>query len=349
MSPTILEIKLSELTENQWEEVLKELKPSIHKVDRDATDIWYAFYPLALHRFLERAEDPEKAAQEFVLQGKYKLSDNIDESHDFLYGHRFWADVKHAIAARAEAFDKEELNLLEEMRAIAKSVSAGSNVEESLVVGITFVGLMTLNQTGLEKFSETPRDISKPKGILSGSPDQIIESRSKEPGQGFFGFLKTIDKEYKVRWDENDKKATFKVIHDEEIASGAARDQSREWRARDERCKEGEGVIPVECRAAACGTCWVGVIGGAEKLSDVERLEKKQVKVFGYKQEEEARPTIRLACQARAEGSVSIVLPPWNGVFGKKIYGVEEVRLRPATSTAAKQRQAIAEALSENE
>jgi hypothetical protein len=26
---------------------------------------------------------------------------------------------------------------------------------------------------------------------------------------------------------------------------------------------------------------------------------------------------IRLACQAQALGAVSIVIPPWNGVFGK--------------------------------
>jgi hypothetical protein len=26
---------------------------------------------------------------------------------------------------------------------------------------------------------------------------------------------------------------------------------------------------------------------------------------------------IRLACQAQTHGAVSIVIPPWNGVFGK--------------------------------
>ena len=50
--------------------------------------------------------------------------------------------------------------------------------------------------------------------------------------------------------------------------------------------------------------------------------------VFGYKQGDEAKPIMRLACQAQAEGNVSIVIPPWNGVFGKKIYGVEVVQSR---------------------
>ena len=52
------------------------------------------------------------------------------------------------------------------------------------------------------------------------------------------------------------------------------------------------------------------------------------MKVFGYNQPEEAKPFMRLACQAKANGNVSIVIPPWNGVFGKRVYGnVEDVEL----------------------
>ena len=72
----------------------------------------------------------------------------------------------------------------------------------------------------------------------------------------------------------------------------------------------------MECRAASCGTCWIGVIGGAEKLSPVvDRDERRRMKVFGYLDSAEERPLIRLACQAKAHGAVSIVIPPWNGVF----------------------------------
>jgi len=60
------------------------------------------------------------------------------------------------------------------------------------------------------------------------------------------------------------------------------------------------------------------VLGGAEKLSPVvERDEARRMRVFGYLDSEERQPLIRLACQARARGAVSIVIPPWNGVFGK--------------------------------
>src|SRR6266511_440255 len=47
----------------------------------------------------------------------------------------------------------------------------------------------------------------------------------------------------------------------------ARSDRSHNWRELDPR--RIEGPIPVECRSASCGTCWVGVLGGAEKLSDV--------------------------------------------------------------------------------
>jgi hypothetical protein len=59
------------------------------------------------------------------------------------------------------------------------------------------------------------------------------------------------------------------------------------------------------------------VLGGAEKLSDVTAREGKQIKLFGYIETEEPKPLIRLACMAQSAGAVSIVIPPWNGVFGK--------------------------------
>jgi uncharacterized 2Fe-2S/4Fe-4S cluster protein (DUF4445 family) len=50
------------------------------------------------------------------------------------------------------------------------------------------------------------------------------------------------------------------------------------------------------------------------------------MKEFGYITTDEPKPLIRLACQAQVSGAVSIVIPPWNGVFGKY--------LQPAVETA---------------
>jgi ferredoxin len=147
------------------------------------------------------------------------------------------------------------------------------------------------------------------------SPEQILRERAKDDSQGLLGFLKTIDKKWTVTHDENDDAAKYKLNNAQDLAWGAEADRSRDWKALDPR--RIEGPIPVECRSASCGTCWVGVLGGAEKLSDVAAREGKQIKLFGYINTTEPKPLIRLACQAQAQGAVSIVIPPWNGVFGK--------------------------------
>jgi len=143
----------------------------------------------------------------------------------------------------------------------------------------------------------------------------VERERAVDDSQGFFAFLKTVDKKWTVTYDENDERAKYRLNHLQDLAWGAAEDRSRDWREIDPR--RVEGPIPVECRSASCGTCWVGVLGGAEKLSDVAAREGKKIKEFGYVDTSESKPLIRLACQAQAQGAVSIVIPPWNGVFGK--------------------------------
>ncbi|MBA3784449.1 MAG: 2Fe-2S iron-sulfur cluster binding domain-containing protein [Acidobacteria bacterium] len=336
---------LNKFDENDWLKAINELLPIMHEVDRDATQIWFRFYPLTLFKYLQSAEDKAAAIQKFVMQGNYELKNQIDSSHKFLYGHRFWMEVKTAILERAESFENSGSEF--EAKIIAKLVADKLKVNESLLVGITHVGLMTLTQVGLENFKSSPGKTEKPTGLLKKSPEQIVKERAKDDSQGLLGFLKTINKQWTVRYDESKDNGKFKLMDDEEIASGAARDQSQNWLAQDARC--GEGVIPVECRSAACGTCWVGILGGAEKLSDVATRERKQMKIFGYNQGDAPKPLLRLACQARANGKVSIVIPPWNGVFGKKIYGnVEEIELEPATTSAAKLRETIANAIDNN-
>lgn len=335
---------LNKFSENDWLKALSELLPAIHQVDRNAAQIWFRFYPLALHRYLQTAEDKAVAVQKFVMQGKYELKDQIDSSHEFLYGHRFWDTVKSEIIKRAETFDNGNVNLTSEIKQIASAVAANAKTSEPLTVGITAVGLMTLAQVGFDNFKNAKGAIKNPTDLMKKSPDQIVKERAKDDSQGLLGFLKTIDKQWTVRYDESADNGKFKLMNDEELASGAARDQSQNWLAKDARC--GEGVIPVECRSAACGTCWVGILEGAEKLSDVAPRERKQMKVFGYNQPDEAKPILRLACQAKAHGAVSIVIPPWNGVFGKKVYAnVEEIELEPATTSAAKLRETIADAV----
>lgn len=315
---------LTQQDETAWAQALQELLPAIHEVDRTATQIWFAFFPLALQRALATAADPAQLAQKLLLQGKYNLKDQIDTSHTFLYGHRFWPEIKLATiahAARCKATDTA--SLAAQIRAVAHAVATERRMSEALLVGITAVAFMTLQQTGMPAFRATPGKVALDREHAKLSPADIMRARARDDSQGLLGFLRTTDKHWTVVWNENNEAARFKMVNSQEVASAAATDK-RDWWQSDPRCTIGEGPIPVQCRSASCGTCWVGVLGGAEKLSDVGPRERKAMKLFGYIDTDEPKPIIRLSCQAQGTGAVSIVIPPWNGVFGKYVRGQQD-------------------------
>jgi ferredoxin len=301
---------------SDWDRAVSEIMADVHEVDRTATSIWFKFYPLALYRALAAADDSAALAKRLLMQGNYKLKDQIGSSHQFLYGHRFWPQAKQAVEARTASFAAPGATLSGEIRAVAGVVAQQTGAAESLTLGISAVALMTLVQSGLALFKAAPAQMLLDKSHARRKPEQVLAERARDDSQGPLGFLRTIDKKWSVCYNENKSSARFRIMDDEQIASAAAKDQSQNWSAQDARCIE--GPIPVECRSAACGTCWVGVLGGREKLSDVATLEGKRIKQFGYINTDEAQPEIRLACMAQARGTVSIVIPPWNGVFGKQ-------------------------------
>jgi len=310
---------LNEHDEEAWAAALTTLLRSIHEVDRNATQIWFSFYPLGLFLALQQVEDPQKLAQQLLLQGNYLLRDQIDSSHTFLYGHRFWPEVKRETQKYAREFGgpvgEIKVSLSDQIMAVAQKVASSVKADQSLVAGITAVAFMTIRQVGLDTFEQSPGKVMIDKKHARRSPDEILRERAKDDSQGLLGFLKTVNKKWTVTYDENDEAAKYRLNHIQDLAWGAADDRSKNWREIDPR--RVEGPIPVECRSASCGTCWVGVLGGAEKLSDVAAREGKKIKEFGYIDTTESKPIIRLACQAQAHGAVSIVIPPWNGVFGK--------------------------------
>jgi len=315
---TVIENFLGRQTEADWSQTLADLLPAIHEVDRTATRIWFAFFPLGLAQALEQAEDPALLARKLLLQGKYYLKDQVDSSHKFLYGHRYWPEVKKAVAEYAGSLAATDSSTLTgHIREVARRVATQLKTDESLLIGITAVAFMTLQQVGSAAFkAAAPHPLATNRKHARKSPEQVLKERARDNSQGLLGFLRTTNKEWTVAFDEADKSARFKLLHGQEVASGAATDK-RDWVARDARCTVGEGPIPVQCRSASCGTCWVGVLGGAEKLSDVSPRESKMMKEFGYINTDEPKPIIRLSCQAQGFGAVSIVIPPWNGVFGK--------------------------------
>lgn len=335
---------LETFDEGAWVAAITSIAGEMHEVDRVATQLWFRFYPLDLVRYLESSDDVETAMKGIALEGDFGLLDKIDSSHKFLYGHRYWPQVKQAIIERSGSSDIFS-DIETEIRSIARAVSEKTSVELGLVLGISAVGLMTLVQAGIEDFKSSAGSVEKPRGLMARSPNEIVAERKKDDSQGILGFLRTVDKEYSLFFDALEYSGKCKVINEEELASASQKDHSRDWQSLDERCWD--GPIPIECTSASCGTCWVGVLGGAEKLSEPSVRERRQMKVFGYGQPEDQKPFLRLACQAKASGNVSIVIPPWNAVFGKKVRGnVEEVDLEPATTSAKRLRETIASAVS---
>ena len=332
---------LAQFPENAWFEAADTIAPEVHEVDRNAFRIWLRFYPLAFNRFLETVENREETLGKMAVQGDFELKSQISTSHFFLYGSRFWGSVKAEIEAMAGAKSASK-GLVELVRAVADGAAARSKTSVDLTLGISIVGLMTLNQVGLEAFKNDGGSGVTPSGVMTKSPDAIVRERHKDDSQGLFSFLKSVDKKFTVNWCDSKSAGSFRITNDADIATASALDRSEDWKGRDERCWE--GVVPVECRSGACGTCWVGVLGGEEKLSEVQRLERKQMSIFGYNQPDGPKPYMRLACQAKAYGNSTVVIPPWNGVFGRKVYKVEESKLEPATTSARKLRETIATA-----
>lgn len=326
-SETSFENFLRRYDETAWARALDRLLPDIHEVDRNATSIWFAFFPLALARAFEQSDEPEQLAKRLLMQGAYRLADRIDSSHTFLYGHRYWPEVKRALVARARQFTDEtqpgDDALAAFIRDAARALATEKKIEESLLLGITAVALMTLRQVGMEAFAASPGEVRLDGRRARQSPAKILQERARDDSQGLLGFLRTTDKRWTVVWNEDDPTARFQLMHLQEVASAAATDK-HDWSQVDPRCTVGEGPIPVQCRSASCGTCWVGVLGGAEKLTAVSPRERKAMQLFGYVDTDEPKPLIRLSCQAQGEGAVSIVIPSWNGVFGKYLRRLKE-------------------------
>lgn len=310
---------LAQHDDQAWLRTVDRLESAIHPVDRTATRIWFHFYPLALQRAMDTAPDPVWLARKLLLSGTWRLADQIDRSHAFLHGHRYWREVKAAVCAFAvRAVAPNSLDLGSQVQELARALAGDLGVSADRLVGIVAVGMRTLQQVGLDQLARAPGDVDVPTAWAARGPDQVLAARARDDRQGVFGVLRGDRKRWSVVFDERDPAARFPLVHSQQIASAAALD-ARDYRARDSRCSE--GPIPVECRSCSCGTCWVGVLGGAEKLSVMEDREREKLAACGYGTSDEPRPLIRLACMAEAYGTVTIVIPPWNGQLGRLVRG----------------------------
>jgi ferredoxin len=313
---------LAQFDDDAWLRAVDRLQGAIHPVDRAATRAWFHFYPLRLQQALGQSSEPEAMASHLRLQGRWRLADQRESSHWFLFGHRYWAEVRAAVAeVGAASAAPGSLDLAAQVQAIAKGVAARRKIDPSWVVGITAIALRTLRQVGLPTMTGAAPGGGPPIGGPAATPDRLVAQRRRR-SRRWLGLLTGRQQTSRVTFDERPPGRSFPLIASQHVTTAAALD-SRDYRHDDPRCTE--GPIPVHCRSCSCGTCWVGILDGAERLSPVEPRERTTISSLGYLRSDEPHPVVRLACMAQAFGPVTVVIPPWNGQIGTRL---EKVRAR---------------------
>ena len=304
-------------SQDAWLRALDEIDASIHVVDREATRVWFAFWPLELHDALVESPDskgPMQIARLMDLEGNWRLEEQIDSSVSFLYGAHYWARVKNAVLAEAEGTSG---SLALTIRSIAEKAGAAERVDPSLLLGISAVGLMMFRQVGFEPF-ERSKDAKAAPPLLPRDPALVMAKRVRRSSDGLFTFLKGVNRKWDVRWEEKRTDGTFRAINGQDIAM-AGGDTGCDYRHLDYR--RPAGPVPVECRVGSCGYCWIGVLAGRENLSPMTSFERERLRYFGYdtvNPPEETNPLIRLACQSQCQGDVTLTISPWNGELDRR-------------------------------
>ena len=97
---------LGQLGEEEWDNALSRLLPSIHQVDQVATQIWFGFWPLKLSRLVKDSRNLEQTARDLLLDGNYQLDEQLDASVTFLYSSLYWTQIKQALAAHVDCSDQ---------------------------------------------------------------------------------------------------------------------------------------------------------------------------------------------------------------------------------------------------
>lgn len=307
---TIFESYLHRLGEDDWAESLARILPRIHPADRRAARIWFAFWPLKLRLALDRSPDPAHVFKEFQLDGNPRLEEQIEASVAFLFGSKYWPEVKQAVAAYAEeALEPQETSLDSHILELAGRLAARLQVDQSLLAGIVSVGVMVLRQVGRSSLATCAGEPSS-----NGRPKSAAEVTKLRRGRGWKSLI-WKSRKHRVTFDESVSESCYEALDGQDLSMASGSDP-RDFRESDPR-RVG-GPVPVQCRSGACGYCWIGVLAGEENLSEMTAFEKRRLEYFGYAPAAEIarkHPAVRLACQSKCYGDVSIVVPPWNGVL----------------------------------
>ena len=290
-----------------WLRVIDRIAGAIHPVDRAATLVWFHLFPLTLQEAMVR-HDAADLARRMALAGRWRLADQIETSHAFLYGHAYWPQARAAVLAYATGAPGS-LDLGAQIHEAAQQAAASARVDVSLILGITAIALRTLQQVGPDALAASPSN--RPTARRPQTAEAVLHDRSGRR-RGLLSLVRS-DRPLEVVFDERDSEARFPLIRSQHVTTAAALD-TRPYRDRDPRCSE--GPIPVQCRSCSCGTCWIGVIGGADTLSAMDDDERDKLRECGVVVEG-SHPVMRLSCMAQGVGRTTSVIPPWNGLVGR--------------------------------
>lgn len=293
-------------TDAVWLRAYQALEAEIGAVDREGLAIWLGLYPFLVHDM-----SPDAAGEVYYqIRGNWRLAGQEDSSHNFLYSSAWWPAAKKALRENPPAAPDP----IAQIQGLAPRIEAPAAHRLTLA----FVALKTLAQCG-PGFLDTAGD-SQPT-VAQRPEKQVVELRTGKAKAGFLTKLFAKPTQHRVTFDELRPDGHFPALDSQEITTAAEADK-RPYHLADERCYEGMGPIPVDCRSGSCGTCWVGILGGRENLDEAGEFERKRMEYFGYwdsgfGDEGSTHPRLRLACQAKVHGPVSLVIPTWNGVYGK--------------------------------
>jgi hypothetical protein len=259
-----LDDHLSRYTHADWVSAIETLTPEIHPIDLHATRVWFALV----------AETP--------------LADRIETSHTFLYGHRYWPQIKRAVLAAAKETAWPTI-LPELLDRTADYATRTTQVDRDQLLGITAAALMTLSRVGLDAFAATSGSVQIPKWGHVRSVRQVRRARLHQAWRPF-GALFSAPR-FRIRYSEASKDAVFDVGEGATIASGMPAALRR-------------------CGATCSGACAIGVLAGAQDLSTMAADELAQMSASRIHQAKsvDGYPLIRLACYARPGGDMTIVV-----------------------------------------
>ncbi|MDX2268204.1 MAG: 2Fe-2S iron-sulfur cluster-binding protein [Bryobacter sp.] len=297
-------------TDTLWLRAYQALQAEIAAVDREALGVWLGLFPCLMEEL-----SPDAAGEVYYqIRGSWRLGAQADSSHYFLYASAWWPAAKKALRETLQANPPAGSDPVPQIRSLAQRIEA----PDAHRLTLAFVALKTLAQCG-PGFLGTAGD-SQPT-VAQRSEKQVAELRIGKAKVGFLTKLFAKPTQHRVTFDELRTDEHFPALDSQEITTAAEADK-RPYHLADERCYEGMGPIPVDCRSGSCGTCWVGILGGRENLDEAGEYERKRMEYFGYwdsgfGDEESTHPRLRLACQAKVHGPVSLVIPSWNGVYGK--------------------------------